>query len=75
VSKEKTMQHGIISAPQPEAVEAGADVLAAGGNAVAAPRFCTTSNTIDITSRMLRRTANGWDGGADPGRDGMVLRL
>jgi gamma-glutamyltranspeptidase/glutathione hydrolase len=72
--------------------------------AVAAPRFCTTSNTIDITNRVLRRTeaelkamgypvrrsplnftfagvhalrrtADGWDGGADPGRDGMVLRL
>ena len=72
--------------------------------AVAAPRFCTTSNTIDITNRILRRTeaelkamgypvrrsplnftfagvhalrrsADGWDGGADPGRDGMVLRL
>jgi gamma-glutamyltranspeptidase/glutathione hydrolase len=70
--------------------------------AVAAPRFCTTSNTIDITNRILRRTESdlkamgypvrrsplnfafagvhalrltgtGWDGGADPGRDGMVL--
>ena len=28
------MKHGIITAPQPEAVEAGADVLASGGNAV-----------------------------------------
>ena len=72
--------------------------------AVAAPRFCTTSNTIDITNRILRRTeeelksmgypvrrsplnyyfggvhalrltGNGWDGGADPGRDGMVLTV
>lgn len=71
--------------------------------AVAAPRFCTTSNTIDITNRVLRRTqtaleamgysvrrsplnyhfagvhalrrtAEGWDGGADPGRDGMVIK-
>jgi gamma-glutamyltranspeptidase/glutathione hydrolase len=72
--------------------------------AVAAPRFCTTSNTIDITNRILRRTeadlkamgypvrrspfnyafagvhalrrtSAGWDGGADPGRDGMVLSV
>ena len=28
------MKHGILTAPQPEAVEAGADILAAGGNAV-----------------------------------------
>jgi gamma-glutamyltranspeptidase/glutathione hydrolase len=70
--------------------------------AVSAPRFCTTSDTIDITNRILRRTeaalkamgytvrrsaltyhfagvhaarrtAAGWDGGADPGRDGMAL--
>ncbi len=70
--------------------------------AVAAARFCTTSNTIDITNRILRRTEadlkamgypvrrsplnyafagvhalrltdTGWDGGADPGRDGMVM--
>lgn len=72
--------------------------------AVAAPRFCTTSDTIDITNRILRRTeaglsemgypvrrsalsygfagvhalrrtAEGWDGGADPGRDGMALKV
>jgi gamma-glutamyltranspeptidase/glutathione hydrolase len=72
--------------------------------AVSAPRFCTTSNTIDITNRILRRTeralermgypvrrsalsyhfagvhaarrtAAGWDGGADPGRDGMALSV
>jgi gamma-glutamyltranspeptidase/glutathione hydrolase len=72
--------------------------------AVSAPRFCATSDTIDITNRILRRTeraltemgykmrrsalnyhfagvhalrrtAAGWDGGADPGRDGMVLRV
>jgi gamma-glutamyltranspeptidase/glutathione hydrolase len=72
--------------------------------AVAAPRFCTTSDTIDITNRILRRTqasleamgypvrrsplnyhfagvhaarrtAAGWDGGADPGRDGMSLTV
>lgn len=70
--------------------------------AVAAPRFCTTSDTIDVTNRILRRsqreleamgypvrrtalsygfagvhalrrTEVGWDGGADPGRDGMAL--
>jgi gamma-glutamyltranspeptidase/glutathione hydrolase len=70
--------------------------------AVAAPRFCTTSDTIDVTNRILRRTerglsemgypvrrsalsygfagvhalrrtAAGWDGGADPGRDGMAV--
>jgi len=72
--------------------------------AVAAPRFCTTSDSIDITNRILRRTeralkamgypvrrsalsyqfagvhalrrtAAGWDGGADPGRDGMALAV
>jgi gamma-glutamyltranspeptidase/glutathione hydrolase len=72
--------------------------------AVAAPRFCTTSDTIDITNRILRRTeaalkamgypvrrsalsyhfagvhaarrtAAGWDGGADPGRDGMAISV
>jgi gamma-glutamyltranspeptidase/glutathione hydrolase len=72
--------------------------------AVAAPRFCTTSDTIDITNRIqrrteasqktmgypvrrsalgysfagvhaLRQTAAGWDGGADPGRDGMALSV
>jgi len=72
--------------------------------AVSAPRFCTTSDVIDITNRILRRTeralkamgypvrrsalsyhfagvhtarrtAAGWDGGADPGRDGMALKV
>ena len=72
--------------------------------AVMAPRFCTTSDTIDVTNRILRRTerelqamgypvrrsalsyhfagvhalrhtAAGWDGGADPGRDGMALKV
>ncbi len=72
--------------------------------AVAAPRFCTTSDTIDVTNRILRRTEAalvdmgylvrrsplgyhfagvhalrhteaGWDGGADPGRDGMALAV
>ncbi len=72
--------------------------------AVAAPRFCATSDTIDITNRILRRTerglremgypvrrsalsygfagvhalrrtAAGWDGGADPGRDGMAVQV
>jgi gamma-glutamyltranspeptidase/glutathione hydrolase len=72
--------------------------------AVSAPRFCTTSDTIDITNRIqrrteraltamgypvrrsalsyhfagvhaARRTAAGWDGGADPGRDGMALSV
>ena len=71
---------------------------------VSAPRFCATSDTIDITNRILRRTeaalkamgypvrrsalsyhcagvhaarrtAAGWDGGADPGRDGMALSV
>ncbi|GMG83720.1 gamma-glutamyltransferase [Paralimibaculum aggregatum] len=70
--------------------------------AVSAPRFCTTSDTIDLTNRVLRRTerelqamgyptrrsamsygfagvhalrrtAAGWDGGADPGRDGVAI--
>ncbi len=72
--------------------------------AVSAPRFCTTSDTIDITNRItrrteralvargypvrrsplgyhfagvhaLRKTAAGWDGGADPGRDGIALSV
>ncbi len=72
--------------------------------AVSAPRICATSDTIDITNRILRRTeaalkemgypvrrsalsyhfagvhaarrtAAGWDGGADPGRDGMALSV
>ena len=72
---------------------------------VAAPRFCTVSDTIDLTNRVLRRTeralrdmgypvrrsplsfsfagvhalrrsaASGWEGGADPGRDGMALAV
>ena len=72
--------------------------------AVSAPRFCTTSDVIDVTNRILRATeadlaARGyavrrsplgyhfagvhalrcvdgaWDGGADPGRDGMALSV
>ncbi|MEM9027276.1 MAG: gamma-glutamyltransferase [Pseudomonadota bacterium] len=72
--------------------------------AVSAPRFCTTSDTIDVTNRVLRgtqreleamgypvrrsalgfgfagvhalrRTEAGWDGGADPGRDGIALSV
>ena len=71
---------------------------------VAAPRFCTTSDTIDVTNRILRRTeralrdmgypvrrsalsfqyaavhalrrtARGWEGGADPSHDGMALAV
>lgn len=72
--------------------------------AVSAPRFSTTSDTIDISNRILRSTEKaltnagypvrrsplsyhfagvhairltdlGWDGGADPGRDGMALKV
>lgn len=72
--------------------------------AVAAPRFCTTSDTIEITNRVRRsverelaergypvrrhalsyhfagvhavRLRNGrWDGGADPGRDGVAIAV
>lgn len=72
--------------------------------AVSAARFCTNSDTIDITNRITRRTQSeleargypvrrsplsyhfsgvhavrktdaGWDGGADPGRDGMALKV
>lgn len=72
--------------------------------AVSAPRFCTNSDTIDITNRILRRTEqalrdrgysvrrsalshhfsavhavrrtdSGWEGGADPARDGMALNV
>ena len=71
---------------------------------VSAPRFCTTSDTIDVTNRILRRTeralrdmgypvrrsalsfqyaavhalrrtADGWEGGADPSHDGMALAV
>ncbi len=70
--------------------------------AVSAPRFCVTSDIIDITNRIprfieaelvqrgyqtrrthlsysfagvhaIRLTDDGWDGGADPGRDGMAM--
>lgn len=70
--------------------------------AVAAPRFCATSDIIELTNRIprfveaelnamgyqtrrsylsyhfagvhaIRLTAQGWDGGADPGRDGMAM--
>ncbi len=72
--------------------------------AVSAPRFQATSDTIEISNRILRRTQSaleqrgypvrrtaigfhvarvhalrrteqGWDGGADPGADGMVLMV
>ena len=72
--------------------------------AVAAPRFCTTSDVIDVTNRIprfvqaeieakgyrVRRshrsyqfagvhaigiTDGRWQGGADPGRDGMALEV
>ena len=72
--------------------------------AISAPRFCTTSNIIDISNRIPRyveaelklkgyqvrrsflsyhfagvhgiRIKDGnWDGGADPGRDGMVIQV
>ncbi len=71
---------------------------------VSAPRFCATSDTIDVTNRILRRTeralrdmgypvrrsarsfhfagvhalrraGGSWEGGADPGRDGMALAV
>ncbi len=72
--------------------------------AVMAARFCTNSDTIDVTNRItrrtqaeleargypvrrsplsyhfagvhaLRKTERGWDGGADPGRDGMAISV
>ncbi len=72
--------------------------------AVSAPRFCVTSDIIDITNRIprfvqteieshgyevrrshlsyhfsgvhaIRITESGWDGGADPGRDGMAMQV
>jgi len=72
--------------------------------AVSAPRFCTTSDTIDVSNRIpryveaelkdmgypVRRTYlsyhfagvhairlqdGAWDGGADPGRDGMAMEV
>jgi gamma-glutamyltranspeptidase/glutathione hydrolase len=83
------------------------NVLVFGMNAqeaVSAPRFCVTSDVIDITNRIpkfteaglqaldyttrrthlsyhfsgvhaIRLTDEGWDGGADPGRDGMALQV
>ena len=39
------MSGGIITAPQPEAVEAGADVLREGGNAVDAAVACALVQT------------------------------
>jgi len=39
------MTHGIVSAPQPEAVEAGADALSKGGNAVDAAIACALVQT------------------------------
>ncbi len=39
------MKHGIITAPQPEAVEAGAEVLSSGGNAVDAAVACALVQT------------------------------
>ena len=72
--------------------------------AVSAPRFCTTSDVIDVTNRIprfvqrelegrgyqvrrsylgyhfagvhaIRLNGETWDGGADPGRDGMVMEV
>lgn len=40
------MTHGMVSAAQPEAVEAGLDVLAAGGNAVDAAIACALMQTV-----------------------------
>ena len=83
------------------------NVLVFGMNAseaVSAPRFCVTSDIIDITNRIprftearlqergyvtrrshlsyhfagvhaIRLTENGWDGGADPGRDGLAMEV
>ena len=83
------------------------NVLVFGMNAqeaVSAPRFCATSDVIEITNRILRfteeqlqrlgyvtrrshlsyhfagvhairLTEDGWDGGADPGRDGMAMEI
>ena len=74
------------------------------GEAVAAPRFCTTSEVIDVVNRIprfvtdeleargyqVRRSYRGyhfagvhaigivdgkWQGGADPGHDGMALEV
>ena len=42
------MKQAIISAPQPEAVEAGLDVLAAGGNVVDAAVAALFTLTVDL---------------------------
>ncbi len=39
------MTHGMVCAPQPEAVEAGTDVLRKGGNAVDASIACALVQT------------------------------
>ncbi len=41
-----TMTHGMISAPQPEAVEAGLDTFRAGGNAIDAAIACALVQTV-----------------------------
>ena len=88
-----------------QAILNAVDFVMTAQESVAAPRFCTTSDTIDVTNRILRRTegalrdlgypvrrsplsfsfagvhalrrtaAGGWEGGADPGRDGMALEV
>ncbi|MEO1719284.1 MAG: hypothetical protein AAFR23_03530 [Pseudomonadota bacterium] len=54
------MPDAMISAAQPEAAEAGADVLASGGNAVDAAVACALVQTVkvDEAMRVLARQIN-----------------
>ena len=49
------MTHGMVSAPQPEAVEAGLDILSAGGNAIdAAIGAALVQTVVDPQHAVLR---------------------
>ena len=50
------MTHGMVSAPQPEAVEAGLDILASGGNAIDAAIAC------NAVMGLVEPTGNGMGG-------------
>ena len=47
------MTHGVISAPQPEAVEAGAVMLQRGGNAVDAAMAAALASAMEMPPQLL----------------------